>query len=206
MSIHAESLEGTKIAILATDGFEESELLEPKQALEKAGAHVEIISLREGQIKSWNRDDWGEYIRVDQSVKKAVPEDFDALVLPGGVINADKVRGDEHAVNFVSHFVRSGKPIAAICHAAWTLIEAGGVNGRTMTSWSSLKTDLENAGAHWVDEEVVTHNGWVTSRKPADLPAFCQKMIEEFLEGPHKPLTPMTDLLKGKNAETTSRH
>lgn len=181
-------LEDCKVAILATDGFEESELLEPQRALEKAGAEVHIISLKSGSIKAWDKDDWGKEVEVDMPVSKARAEDFDALMLPGGVMNPDKLRIDEKAIEFIKGFVKSGKPIAAICHGPWTLIEAGAVVGRRMTSWPSLKSDLTNAGAVWVDEEVVTDNGLVTSRKPADLPAFCEKMIEEFVEGQHEPI------------------
>lgn len=180
-------LQGRRIAILATDGFEQSELLEPKRALEQAGALVKIVSPRDGEIKAWNKTDWGETVRVDSSLEEAEPNEFDGLVLPGGVMNPDKLRMNERAVEFVRHFVTSGKPIAAICHGPWTLIEAGGVKGRTMTSYLSIKTDLINAGAHWIDQDVVVDNGWVTSRKPDDLPAFCRKMIEEFREGEHDP-------------------
>lgn len=179
-------LDGLKVAILATDGFEQSELFEPKKALEEAGAEVKIISLKSGEIKGWNKKDWGKSIAVDQTVGEANADEFDALQLPGGVMNPDKLRMDDKAVNFVKSFFTAGKPVAAICHAPWTLVEAGVVKGRTVTSWKSVKTDLENAGAKWVDEEVVTDNGLVTSRKPADIPAFNKKMIEEFAEGIHK--------------------
>jgi protease I len=178
-------LTGKKIAILATDGFEESELFDPKAALEEAGAKVEIISLERGKIKSWANGDWGDSVRVDSAVADADADDFDGVLLPGGVMNPDKLRMDKKAVEFVRAFVDAGKPIAAICHGPWTLIETGIVKGRTMTSWPSLKTDLENAGALWVDKEVVTDKGLVTSRKPQDLPAFNKKMIEEFAEGKH---------------------
>ncbi len=185
-------LRGKKIAILATDGFEESELLEPKKALETAGAQVHIVSLagdddedthspeKTGMIKSWKENDWGIDVSVDRLLDEVSASDYDALMLPGGVINADKIRSENLAVQFVSEFVETGKPIAAICHAAWVLIESGQVQGRHMTSWPSLRTDLENAGAHWTDEEVIVDDGWVTSRKPDDLPAFNEKMIEEF--------------------------
>jgi protease I len=181
-------LENCKVAILATDGFEESELLEPKRALEKAGAEVHVVSLKSGSIKAWDKNDWGKEVDVDMVVSKARPEDFNALMLPGGVMNPDKLRIDDKAIEFIKGFVKAGKPIAAICHGPWTLIEAGAVVGRRMTSWPSLKSDLTNAGAQWVDEEVVTDNGLVTSRKPADLHAFCEKMLEEFAEGQHEPL------------------
>ncbi|MGC2235879.1 MAG: type 1 glutamine amidotransferase domain-containing protein [Pyrinomonadaceae bacterium] len=179
-------LEGIKVAILATDGFEQSELFEPKKALEDAGAEVSIVSLKTGEIKGWNHTDWGDTVTVDLTVADANAEDFDALQLPGGVMNPDKLRMDEKAVSFVKAFFDAGKPVAAICHAPWTLVEAGVVKGRTLTSWASVRTDLENAGAKWVDEEVVVDNGLVTSRKPEDIPAFNKKMIEEFAEGIHK--------------------
>lgn len=182
-------LENCKVAILATDGFEYSELFEPKRALEKAGADVVVVSLESGEIKSFNhKEGWGDEIEVDQTLAKARPDQFDALMLPGGVMNPDRLRIEDKAIEFIKGFVKSGKPIAAICHGPWTLIEAGAVVGRKMTSWPSLRSDLINAGANWVDEEVVTDNGLVTSRKPADLPAFCEKMIEEFAEGQHEPV------------------
>ncbi|HEY0428470.1 MAG TPA: type 1 glutamine amidotransferase domain-containing protein [Pyrinomonadaceae bacterium] len=181
-----KKLENLRVAILATDGFEQSELFEPKKALEEAGAEVTIVSLKAGEIKGWNHTDWGEKIAVDMTVKEANAEDFDALQLPGGVMNPDKLRMDEDAVNFVYSFFDAGKPVAAICHAPWILVEAGVVRGKTLTSWSSLKTDLENAGAKWVDKEVVVDNGLVTSRNPDDIPAFNRKMLEEFAEGIHR--------------------
>lgn len=153
--------------------------------MEQAGANYDVISLKSGHVKAWAKDDWGDEFPVDKTVKKANPEDYDALVLPGGVMNPDSLRNDEDAVAFVRHFVETQKPIAAICHGPWTLINAGGVNGKTMTSYPSLKLDLMNAGANWVDEEVVVDNGLVTSRKPTDLKAFCEKMIEEIAEGRH---------------------
>lgn len=179
-------LNNLKVAILATDGFEQSELFEPKKALEQAGAEVSIISLESGEIKGWNEKNWGDSVAVDLIVKDAKAEDFDALQLPGGVMNPDKLRMDKDAVQFIKSFFEAGKPVAAICHAPWTLIEADVVKGRTVTSWSSLRTDLENAGAKWVDQEVVVDNGLVTSRNPQDLPAFNKKMIEEFAEGIHR--------------------
>lgn len=181
----SDKLEGVKVAILATDGFEQSELFEPKKALEAAGADVKIVSLEKGEIKGWDEKDWGDSIAVDLTVDEASVDDFDALQLPGGVMNPDKLRMNEKAVAFVKAFFDAGKPVGAICHAPWTLIEAGVVKGKTLTSWSSLKTDLENAGAQWVDQEVVTDNGLVTSRNPKDLPAFNEKIIEEFAEGIH---------------------
>lgn len=181
----SNKLDGVKVAILATDGFEQSELLEPKKALEDAGADVKIVSLKAGEIKGWDEKDWGETINVDLTVDEANAADFDALQLPGGAMNPDKLRMNEKAVAFVKAFFDAGKPVGAICHAAWTLIEADVVKGKTLTSWASLKTDLENAGAKWVDQEVVTDNGLVTSRNPKDLPAFNKKIIEEFAEGVH---------------------
>ena len=181
----SQTLKFKKVAIIATNGFEESELLEPKKALEEAGARVEIISLKKDAIKSWKDQNWGQEIAVDRAITQVAPSDYDALMLPGGVINADKLRGEGAVVHWVTEFVKSGKPVAAICHAAWTLIETGDVKDRIMTSWPSLKTDLENAGVQWVDQEVVADLGWVTSRKPDDIPAFNKKMIEEFREGRH---------------------
>jgi len=174
------TLQGKKIAILATDGFEEDELLKPLHALEAAGAQVDVVSTNGGWIKGWKHTDWGEEVAVDVELKSAKPEEYDALVLPGGVQNPDKLRQVPEAVRFVRHFLDERKPIAAICHGPWTLIEAGGVRGRTMTSWPSLKTDLSNAGARWVDQEVVVDEGLITSRKPDDLPAFDEKMVAEF--------------------------
>lgn len=179
-------LEGKTVAMLAADGFEHSELFEPRKALEEAGAKVEIVSLKSGEIKSWKDKNWGESIKVDRVVSDIEADSYDALVLPGGVINPDLLRANSEAVEFVREMARSGKPIAAICHGPWTLVEADVVSGRRMTSYSSIKTDLINAGAEWVDEEVVSDQGFVTSRKPDDLPAFNKKMIEEFAEGVHK--------------------
>lgn len=180
------SLQGKKVAILSAEGFEQSELLEPRKALEQAGAQVQIVSLKAGQIRAWNKTEWGESVKVDVTLQDAQATNFDALMLPGGVMNPDKLRADPKAVQFVRAFVDARKPIAAICHGPQTLIETGALEGgRRVTSWLSLKTDLTNAGANWVDEEVVTDNGLVTSRKPEDIPAFNRKMIEEFAEGPH---------------------
>lgn len=178
-------LAGRRVAILATNGFEHSELEEPRRALEEVGAEVKIVSIESGNIRGWKHGDWGSKVDVDLTVEGTTSEHFDALVLPGGVINPDKLRMDRGAVQFVRGFIESGKPIAAICHGPWTLIDAGGVRGRTLTSWPSIKLDLENAGAHWIDSMVVCDHGLVTSRKPDDLPAFCRKMIEEFKEGRH---------------------
>jgi len=179
-------LEGKKVAILATDGFEQSELFEPKKALEEAGATVSIVSLKSGEIKGWDEDDWGKTIKVDLTVDEAKADDFDALQLPGGVMNPDKLRTEESVINFIKAFFEAGKPVAAICHAPWTLINAGVVKGREMTSYHTIRKDLENAGAKWTDEEVVVDNGLVTSRKPEDIPAFNRKMIEEIAEGKHR--------------------
>lgn len=179
-------LNGKTIAILAANGFEHSELFEPKKALEQAGAKVEIVSLKTGEIKSWKDKNWGEALKVDRAVGEVKSDFYDGLVLPGGVINPDLLRADKKAVAFVKEMATSGKPIAAICHGPWTLVEADVVAGRRMTSYSSIKTDLINAGADWEDKEVVSDQGFITSRKPDDLPAFNRKMIEEFAEGLHK--------------------
>lgn len=181
-----EELTGKKVAILSADGFEQSELFEPKKALEQAGAEVVIVSLKAGEIKGWNEKNWGWSIPVDAVIDDVNPEDFDALMLPGGVINPDKLRNEEKVVEFVTAFMGSGRPIAAICHGVQTLIETQLLSGRRLTSYPSLKTDLRNAGAEWVDQEVVVDQGLVTSCKPADLPAFNKKMIEEFAEGAHR--------------------
>jgi protease I len=172
-----KKLEGKHVAILATDGFEQVELTGPKQELEQAGAKVDVLSIKEGQIKGWNMTDWGNSVKVDRLVSSAKGSDYDALVLPGGQINPDKLRMDKSAVAFVKQFAESGKPLAAICHGPWTLIEAGVVRGKKLTSWPSLHTDLQNAGASWVDQEVVVDGSLITSRKPDDLPAFNAKLI-----------------------------
>ena len=182
----AKGLKGKRVAILATNGFEQSELEEPKKALQEAGATAEVVSPTAGQIRGWNHTDWGSSVSVDVELERADPSRYDALVLPGGVMNPDALRTSPDAVEFVRAFVSTNKPIAAICHGPWTLINAAGVRGRKMTSWPSLQVDLENAGARWVDEEVVVDRGLVTSRKPADLPAFNRKMIEEISEGRHE--------------------
>ncbi|HEX3866144.1 MAG TPA: type 1 glutamine amidotransferase domain-containing protein [Gemmatimonadaceae bacterium] len=178
-------LNGKRVAILATDGVERAELTEPRKALDEAGAKTVLVSPKEGSIKSWERDHWGEKLDVDLDLADANASDFDALMLPGGVMNPDHLRQDERAVAFAKAFADAGKPIAAICHGPWLLVEADVVRGRTVTSWPSLKTDLLNAGADWVDREVATDMGLVTSRKPDDIPAFNKKMIEEIREGVH---------------------
>lgn len=181
----AQKLTGKTVAVLATDGFEQVELTEPVRALKDAGATVHVVAPKTGQIQGWNHHDKGETVPVDAALDSTDPGRYDALVLPGGVINPDALRLEPKAIAFVRSFVQAGKPIAAICHGPWTLIDAGGVAGRRMTSWPSLKADLGNAGAMWADEPVVTDRGLVTSRKPDDLPAFVKKMIEEFAEGVH---------------------
>lgn len=175
-----KSLAGKTIAILATDGFEQVELTEPKKALEQAGAKTYVISPKGGEIKGWNSTDWGEKVKVDRELKQTKADDYDALLLPGGVMSPDKLRMDATAVAFVKKFFDAGKPVAAICHGPWTLIEAGVVKGLKLTSWPSLKTDLKNAGATWVDETVVTDKNLTTSRKPDDIPAFSKEIIEQF--------------------------
>ena len=181
----ADELRNKRVAALVENGFEQSELLEPKNALEAAGAKVDIVSPQNFRVKGWHEDDWGQGVSVDRQLEGASADEYDALLLPGGVMNPDKLRINPAAVRFVKSFVEAGKPIAAICHAPWTLIEAGAVRGRRMTSWPSLANDLRNAGAQWVDAECVVDNGLVTSRKPDDIPAFNKKMIEEFAEGQH---------------------
>lgn len=176
-------LDGKKIAILVADGFEQVELTEPKEALEAAGATTEIVSPSGLAVQGWNHDEKGDYFEVDMPLDRARSDDYDALLLPGGVRNPDQLRQLTRALEFVDGFFVTGKPVAAICHAPWMLIEAGVVDGRRVTSWPSLKTDLQNAGADWVDREVVVDHGLVSSRKPDDLPAFNKKMIEVFAEG-----------------------
>ncbi len=181
----AQDLSGKSIAVLATDGVEQVELTEPVKALKSAGAEVHVVAPKSGSIQGFKHHDKADQIPVDAALDGADPARYAALVLPGGVINPDALRLEPRAIEFVRAFVQAGKPIAAICHGPWTLIDAGGVDGKKVTSWPSLKTDLRNAGARWVDQEVVTDQGLVTSRKPDDLPAFCRKMIEEFAEGQH---------------------
>ncbi|MDX6569277.1 MAG: protease [Gaiellales bacterium] len=179
------TLEGRKVAILATDGVEQVEFTTPRDALKEAGAQVEILSITSGPIQAFQHLDKGDTFPVDLQVADAHAADYDALVLPGGVANPDFLRTDDDAVAFVHEFFEQGKPVGVICHGPWTLIEADVVRGRTLASWPSLKTDLRNAGATWVDREVVVDQGLVTSRKPDDLPAFCSKLVEEIAEGAH---------------------
>ncbi|MFC0526719.1 type 1 glutamine amidotransferase domain-containing protein [Phytohabitans kaempferiae] len=178
-------LQGKRIAFLATDGVEEVEYTQPREAIEQAGGQPELISIKPGQIQAFQHLDKSGTYPVDRTVSDANPDDYDALVLPGGVANPDALRTHPDAVRFVKSFFDSHKPVAAICHAPWMLVEAGVVDGRTVTSWPSLRTDLSNAGANWVDARVHVDNGLVTSRKPDDLPAFCDKMVEEIAEGKH---------------------
>lgn len=176
----------SKVAILATHGYERSELHEPLDYLKEHGAEVHILSLDEGEIKSWSDGDWGDPVRVDSKVSDASPDDFDALVLPGGVINPDLLRVNADAVGFIRNFAETGKPLAAICHAPWLLAETGIADGRNMTSFKSIRTDIVNAGANWRDEAVVVDEGIITSRNPDDLQAFCEKIAEEIREGKHE--------------------
>lgn len=178
----ARKLEGRTIAILATDGFEQSELLEPKKALEGEGARTEIVSLESGTIRGWLLKNWGQDVPVDVTIKTARAEQYDALVLPGGTMNPDRLRQEPKAVEFVRAFFDSEKPVAAICHGPWMLVEAGVLDGTRLTSWPSLRTDIRNAGGEWVNEEVVSDKKLVTSRKPDDLPAFNRRMIEMFAQ------------------------
>jgi protease I len=181
----AEVLAGKRVAALVANGFEQVELVEPRRALEGAGATVHVVSPEAGDVRGWNHTEWGDSAAVDRRLDQARADDYDALLLPGGVMNPDRLRMNPKAVQLVRQFFDDGKPIAVICHGPWTLVEAGVVRGIRMTSYPSVKTDLLNAGAEWVDEEVVVDRGIVSSRKPADLPAFTRKMIEEFAEGEH---------------------
>jgi protease I len=181
-----QNLQGKKIAILVTDGFEQSEFELPRAALEAAGAKTHLVSPKSGEVQSWSDDKFGDDFLVDVQLEEANAPEYDALLLPGGVANPDKLRANPRAVEFVRHFYKAGKPIAAICHGPQLLIEVNGVRGRRVTSYPSLRTDFENAGAQWVDEPVVTDNGVVTSRSPADIPQFIAKMIEEIGEGVHE--------------------
>jgi deglycase len=181
----ANELKGKRVAIVATDMVEQVELLEPRKALDEAGAQTEVISIEPGKIQGFNHYDKGDEIPVDRTIEEASADEYDALLLPGGVGNPDVLRMDENVVSFVRAFFEQGKPVAAICHGPWTLVEAGVVRNRTLTSWPSIQTDIRNAGGKWVDEEVHVDQGLVTSRKPDDIPAFNAKMIEEFAEGKH---------------------
>lgn len=197
----SDVLEGKRIAIVVTDGFEQVEMAEPRGALVAAGARTDIVSPKGGRVKAWAYTEWGDEFAVDVAISEADPEDYDALLLPGGVMSPDKLRVIPEVLDFVRAMVRRGKPVAAICHGPWTLIDAGVVDGRTMTSWPSLRSDLANAGADWVDEEVVVDRGLVTSRRPADIPAFNRRMLEQFGEArdadeaevprPSRPSAPM---------------
>jgi protease I len=180
-----QKLKGKKVAIIAADMVERVELVEPRKALEEAGAETTLVSLKPGEITTFNHFDPAETEKVDKTAEEVDASDFDALMIPGGVGNPDQLRGDENVVQFVRDFFEQGKPVAAICHAPWVLVEAGAVRGRKVTSWPTLQTDIRNAGGNWVDEEVVVDSGLVTSRKPDDIPAFNKKMIEEFCEGKH---------------------
>ena len=179
----SDTLKGKTIAILATDGFEQSELVKPKQALEEAGARTQVVSPTENKIKGWDKKNWGEDVPVDVTLKSADASQYDALLLPGGVMNPDQLRMNPEAVRFAKQFFDQGKPVAAICHGPWMLVETDAVRGRTVTSWPSLKTDIRNAGGTWVDQEVIVSNGVVTSRKPEDIPAFNREMISLFSKG-----------------------
>ena len=181
----AKDLTGKKVAILVDEGYEQVELVKPRRALDKAGAQTQVVSPQEGEVRGWNMKKWGKYVAVDVRLDDADPEAYDALLLPGGVMNPDKLRINPKAIEFVKHFFDANKPVAAICHAPWTLVEADVIKGRTLTSWPSLRTDIRNAGGNWVDEEVVTDMGLVTSRKPDDIRAFNKRMVEEIAKGEH---------------------
>ena len=182
----ANKLQGKRVAFLATDMVEQVELTEPWKAVEDEGAQIELVSLEEGEIHGFNHYDKADTFKVDRTVEEARVDDYDALVIPGGVGNPDTMRTDENAVEFVRGFFEQGKPVGVVCHGPWMLVEAGVVRGREVTSWPSLRTDIRNAGGNWVDREVVVDQGLVTSRKPDDIPAFNQKVIEEFAEGRHQ--------------------
>ena len=182
----ADELKGKRVAFLFTDGAEQAEVTEPLEAVRKAGAETDIVSLEKGEVEMWKHFDKGDKMTAEVAVADADPSDYDGLVLPGGVANPDQLRLNKDAVKFVRAFFEQDKPVGVICHGPWMLVETGAAKGRKLTSWPSLQTDLRNAGADWVDEEVVVDNGLVTSRKPDDLPAFCAKIVEEFAEGKHK--------------------
>jgi protease I len=185
ISMARNTLEGVRVAILATDGFEQSELTEPRKALDAAGAVTRVVSPKSGMLRGWNHKEWGEEVRVDQLLDAADPKNYDALLLPGGVMNPDALRMQPKAVAFVKSFFDAGKPVGAICHGPWTVIESGAAKGHRMTSWPSLKTDIRNAGADWVDQEVVVDENLVTSRKPDDIPAFNREIINLFSQSRH---------------------
>jgi protease I len=185
MIVMGKKLIDKKVAIIVTDGFEQSEFEVPRKALLDEGATVDVISLKKGKVKGWKDKNWGDEFEANVAIEDAESGNYDALVLPGGVMNPDKLRMNDDVIDFVSDFLDAGKPIAAICHGPWTLIETNNLEGRRMTSYASIKTDLVNAGVTWVDEEVVVDQGLVTSRTPKDLPAFCKKMVEEIAEGVH---------------------
>lgn len=179
-------LDGKKVAILVADGFEQVEMTKPRQALQDEGAKTTIVSPKGGKVQGMNHADKGDQFEVDLTLEKARPDDFDALLIPGGLMNPDELRSTPEALEFTKHFFTAGKPVAAICHGPWVLIDAGVMRGRKVTSWPAIQTDVKNAGGQWVDEEVVVDNGLVTSRKPDDIPAFNRKMVEEFCEGRHE--------------------
>ena len=181
----AKDLTGKKVAILVEQGFEQVELIKPRKALDKVGAQTKVVSPQEGEVRGWNLKRWGKSVAVDVPLESANPADFDALLLPGGVMSPDRLRMNSKAVEFVKHFFDEGKPVASICHGPWMVVEAGAAKGRTLTSWPSLQTDIRNAGGNWVDQEVVVNKGLVTSRKPEDIRVFNKKMIEEIAEGEH---------------------
>jgi protease I len=181
----AEDLSGKKIAIIAAEGVEQVELVEPRKAVEEAGAEIELLSIEDGEIQGMNHIDKGDTFKVDKLVGAASVDDYDGLILPGGVVNPDNLRTDEGVIKFLQDFFATGKPVGVICHGPWTLVEADLVRGRTLTSWPSIRTDIRNAGGEVVDEEVVVDQGLVSSRNPDDLPAFCAKIVEEFAEGAH---------------------
>jgi protease I len=199
-------LKGKKVAILVADGFEQIELTAPREALEASGATIEIVSPADKEVQGWNHDEKADVFPVDMPLTRARSDDYDALLLPGGVRNPDQLRQLTRALEFVDGFFATGKPVAAICHAPWTLIDAGVVDGRKMTSWPSLKTDLRNAGADWVDTDVVVDKGLVSSRKPADIPAFNKKMIETFAEGRQGPMFSVSMRSKSKPATRQAEH
>ncbi len=181
----SEQLEGKRVAVVVDNGFEQVELTEPVKALRDAGARVDIVSPQKGEVRGWKMKEWGDTVQVDRTIDQVIASDYDAVLLPGGVMNPDRLRTNPKVVNFVREAFDEGKPIAAICHGPWTLVEAGVVKGMKVTSWPSLKTDLCTAGADWVDQQVVVDRGLVTSRKPDDIPVFNSRMIEEFAEGVH---------------------